>query len=244
MKLDILAFGVHPDDVELGCAGTLMAAKAEGKKIGVIDLTGGELGTRGTKETRAIEAANAAKVMGLDIRENLEMADGFFQNDEAHQRLVITAIRKYQPEIVLCNAPEDRHPDHGRSAKLVSDAAFLSGLRKIVTKDANGQDQEAWRPKYVFHYIQDRFIQPSFVVDISAYYEQKLQAILAYTTQFNAVDDQGEPQTYISSPQFLDSVRARALMLGKRIGVHYAEGFISEKVLGISSFDAFIQNVT
>ncbi|MBX9891901.1 MAG: bacillithiol biosynthesis deacetylase BshB1 [Chitinophagaceae bacterium] len=244
MKLDILAFGVHPDDVELGCAGTLLAAKAEGKKVGVIDLTGGELGTRGTKETRSIEAANAAKVMGLDIRENLGMADGFFQNDEAHQRLVITAIRKYQPEIVLCNAPEDRHPDHGRSAKLVSDAAFLSGLRKIITKDAQGQDQEAWRPKYVFHYIQDRFIQPSFVVDISAYYEQKLEAILAYTTQFNAVDDQGEPQTYISSPQFLDSVRARALMLGKRIGVQYAEGFISEKVLGIGSFDAFIQNVT
>ena len=244
MKLDILAFGVHPDDVELGCAGTLLAAKAEGKKVGVIDLTGGELGTRGTKETRSIEAANAAKVMGLDIRENLGMADGFFQNDEAHQRLVITAIRKYQPEIVLCNAPEDRHPDHGRSAKLVSDAAFLSGLRKIITKDAQGQDQEAWRPKYVFHYIQDRFIQPFFVVDISAYYEQKLEAILAYTTQFNAVDDQGEPQTYISSPQFLDSVRARALMLGKRIGVQYAEGFISEKVLGIGSFDAFIQNVT
>ena len=244
MKLDILAFGVHPDDVELGCAGTLLAAKAEGKKVGVIDLTGGELGTRGTKETRSIEAANAAKVMGLDIRENLGMADGFFQNDEAHQRLVITAIRKYQPEIVLCNAPEDRHPDHGRSAKLVSDAAFLSGLRKIITKDAQGQDQEAWRPKYVFHYIQDRFIQPSFVVDISAYYEQKLEAILAYTTQFNALDDQGEPQTYISSPQFLDSVRARALMLGKRIGVQYAEGFISEKVLGIGSFDAFIQNVT
>lgn len=244
MKLDILAFGVHPDDVELGCAGTLMAAKAEGKKIGVIDLTGGELGTRGTKETRSVEAANAATIMGLDIRENLGMADGFFQNDEVHQRMVIAAIRKYQPEIVLCNAPEDRHPDHGRSAKLVSDAAFLSGLRKIVTKDANGQDQEAWRPKYVFHYIQDRFIQPSFIVDISAYHEQKIQAILAYTTQFNAVDDQGEPQTYISSPQFLESVRARALMLGKRIGVQYAEGFISEKVLGISSFDAFIQQVT
>lgn len=244
MKLDILAFGVHPDDVELGCAGTLMAAKAEGKKIGVIDLTGGELGTRGTIETRKVEAANAAKIMGLDLRENLGMADGFFQNDEAHQRLLIAAIRKYQPELVLCNAPEDRHPDHGRSAKLVSDAAFLSGLRKIITHDHAGQIQEAWRPKYVFHYIQDRFIQPSFVVDISAHYEQKLQAVLAYTTQFNAVDDQGEPQTYISSPQFLDSVRARALMLGKRIGVEYAEGFISEKVLGISSFDAFIQNVT
>jgi bacillithiol biosynthesis deacetylase BshB1 len=244
MKLDILAFGVHPDDVELGCAGTLMAAKAEGKKVGVIDLTAGELGTRGNKATRLVEAAKAATIMGLDVRENLGMADGFFQNDEVHQRSVITAIRKYQPEIVLCNAPEDRHPDHGRSAKLVSDAAFLSGLRKIITTDTAGLTQEAWRPKYVFHYIQDRFIQPSFVVDISAFHERKLQAVLAYTTQFNATEDDGEPQTYISSPQFLDSVRARALMLGKRIGVQYAEGFISEKVLGINSFDAFIQNLT
>jgi len=242
MKLDILAFGVHPDDIELGCSGTIIAALAEGKTVGIADLTQGELGTRGTAETRKAEAANAAAIMGVTVRENLQMADGFFQNDEAHQRKVIQVIRKYRPEIILCNAPEDRHPDHGRSARLVSDAAFLSGLRKIETLH-EGVSQEAWRPKYVFHYIQDRFIQPSFVVDITPYHDQKIKAILAYTTQFNSPGTQ-EPQTYISSPQFLDTVKARALMLGKRIGVQYAEGFISEKVLGVSSFDAFIQNVT
>ena len=243
MKLDILAFGVHPDDIELGCAGTIIAAIAEGKKVGIIDLTQGELGTRGTIETRKKEATDAAEVMGVLVRENLAMTDGFFQNDEAHQRKVIQAIRKYQPEIVLCNAPEDRHPDHGRSAKLVSDAAFLSGLRKIETVDDNGNQQQKWRPNYVFHYIQDRFIQPSFVIDISKYIHKKIEAVLCYTTQFNTPHD-NEPQTYISSPQFLESVKARALMLGKRIGVEYAEGFISEKVLGIKSFDSIIQNET
>ncbi len=243
MKLDILAFGVHPDDVELGCSGTLMAAIAEGKKVGVIDLTKGELGTRGTAETRKTEAADAARIMGLHIRENLGMADGFFQNDEAHLRKVIAAIRKYQPEIVLANAPEDRHPDHGRSAKLVADAAFLAGLRKIETKDEQGNTQEACRPKYVFHYIQDRFIQPSFVIDISAYMEKKIEAVLAYTTQFNSPGT-NEPQTYISTPQFMETVKARAMMLGKRIGVAYAEGYISEKVLGLSSFDSIIQQTT
>jgi bacillithiol biosynthesis deacetylase BshB1 len=242
MKLDILAFGVHPDDIELGCAGTILAAIAEGKKVGIVDLTQGELGTRGTAETRKVEATNAAKVLGVSVRENLKMADGFFQNDEQHQRKVVEAIRRYQPDIILCNAPEDRHPDHGRSAKLVSDAAFLSGLRKIVTND-EGKHQDAWKPSYVFHYIQDRFIQPSFVVDISAHHEKKLESILCYTTQFHSADTT-EPQTYISSPQFLETVKARAMMLGKRIGVTYAEGFISEKVLGINSFDAFVQNPT
>ncbi len=242
MKLDILAFGVHPDDVELGCSGTILAAIAEGKKVGIIDLTQGELGTRGTMETRYNEADTAATLMGVSVRDNLKMADGFFQNDEAHQRLIITAIRRYQPEIILCNAPEDRHPDHGRSAKLVSDAAFLSGLRKITT-ESNGVFQQAWRPKYIFHYIQDRFIQPSFVIDISSFFDKKIEAILAYKTQFNSPSTD-EPQTYISSPQFLETVKARAMMLGKRIGVQYAEGFISEKVLGVKSIDAFIQNVT
>ncbi|HMZ45764.1 MAG TPA: bacillithiol biosynthesis deacetylase BshB1 [Chitinophagaceae bacterium] len=242
MKLDILAFGVHPDDIELGCAGTLLAAMAEGKKVGIIDLTQGELGTRGTAETRKVEAENAAKILNVQIRENLKMADGFFKNDEAHQRKVIETIRKFKPEIVLCNAPEDRHPDHGRSSKLVSDASFLSGLIKIVTND-NGKLQEAWRPKYVFHYIQDRFLQPDFVVDISAHQATKMQAIACYTTQFFNTDSD-EPQTYISNPVFLETVKARAMMLGKRIGVEYAEGFISEKVIGINSFDAFIQNVT
>ena len=242
MKVDILAFGVHPDDVELGCSGTIIAAIAEGKIVGIIDLTQGELGTRGSIETRSQEAADAAKIMGVSIRENLKMADGFFKNDEAHQRLVIAAIRKYQPDTILCNAPEDRHPDHGRSAKLVADAAFLSGLRKITTS-CDGSHQAAWRPKYIFHYIQDRFIQPSFVVDITAHHDKKIAAILAYKTQFNNPDT-AEPQTYISSPQFLETVKARAMMLGKRIGVQYAEGFISEKVLGINSLDAFIHNVT
>lgn len=242
MKLDILAFGVHPDDVELGCSGTILAALAEGKRVGVVDLTQGELGTRGTAETRKQEAAAAAAIMGITVRENLGMADGFFQNDEVHQRKVIEVIRKYRPEIILANAPEDRHPDHGRSAKLVSDAAFLAGLRKIETKQ-NGEVQEAWRPTYVFHYIQDRFIQPSFVVDITAHMNKKVEAILAYATQFNSTGG-NEPQTYISTPQFLETVKARAMMLGKRIGVGYAEGYITEKIIGINSFDAIIKHTT
>lgn len=242
MKLDILAFGVHPDDVELGCAGTIMAAIDEGKKVGIVDLTRGELGTRGTPVTRTQEAAAAAKIMGVDMRANLDMADGFFANDEAHQRKIIAIIRKYQPDIILANAPEDRHPDHGRSAKLVSDAAFLSGLRKIETID-EGVCQNAWRPAYTFHYIQDRFIQPSFVIDITAYMERKMEAVLAYGTQFASADT-SEPQTYISSPQFLETVKARALMLGKRIGVGYAEGYITEKIIGFSNFDAIIKHTT
>lgn len=242
MKLDILAFGVHPDDVELGCSGTLMAAMAEGKKVGIIDLTRGELGTRGTAETRKTEAANAAALMGITVRENLGLADGFFQQNEESLRKVIAVIRKYQPGIILANALEDRHPDHGRSAKLVADAAFLAGLRKIETSQ-DGQPQEAWKPNYVFHYIQDRFIEPSFVVDITPYMDKKIAAVLAYTTQFFN-PDLDEPQTYISSPQFLETVKARALMLGKRIGVGFAEGFCTEKTVGVKSLDAFIQNIT
>jgi bacillithiol biosynthesis deacetylase BshB1 len=242
MKLDILAIGVHPDDVELGCAGTLMSAIAEGKKVGIVDLTRGELGTRGTAETRKIEARNAANILGIEVRENLGMADGFFQNDEQHQRILIQAIRKYQPTIILANALEDRHPDHGRSSKMVSDAAFLSGLRKIVT-ELDGVVQKEWRPTYVFHYIQDRFLQPSFVVDISKYMDKKIESVLAYTTQFYN-PDLNEPQTYISSPQFLETIKSRAMMLGKRIGVEYAEGYISEKMIGISSFDSLILHTT
>ena len=242
MKTDILAFGVHPDDVELGCSGTLIASIAQGKKVAVVDLTRGELGTRGTAETRKAEAANAAKVMGVAARENLNMADGFFEINEENIKKVITVIRKYKPEIVLCNAPEDRHPDHGRSSKIVSDAAFFSGLRKIETND-NGNKQEQWRPHYVFHYIQDRYLKPDFLFDISDYFEQKIKTILCYTTQFNATDN-SEPQTYISTPDFLDVIKSRALMLGKRIGVKYAEGYLTTKMIGIKSFDAFIQNVT
>jgi N-acetylglucosamine malate deacetylase 1 len=242
MKVNILAFGVHPDDVELGCSGTIISSIAQGKKVAVVDLTRGELGTRGTAETRGTEAANAAKIMGVHARENLEMADGFFQNDETNVRKIISVIRKYQPEIVLCNAPDDRHPDHGRSSKLVSDAAFLSGLRKINT-NYNNEEQESWRPHYVFHYIQDRYLKPDFLFDISDSYEQKIKSVLCYTTQFNTTDN-SEPQTYISNPDFLDVIKARALMFGKRIGVQYAEGYLTTKMIGVKSFDAFIQNVT
>ncbi len=242
MKLDILAFGVHPDDVELGCAGTLLAAIAEGKKAGIIDLTRGELGTRGTVETRRKEAAAAAAILGVSVRENLGMADGFFQNDESNQRLVIQAIRKYQPDIILANAFSDRHPDHGRSAKLVSDAAFLAGLRKIETAD-DGKIQPVWKPAYVFHYIQDRFIEPGFVMDITDHIDKKMESVMAYSTQFfNPALD--EPQTYISSSQFKESVVARALLLGKRIGVGYGEGFCTEKTIGISSFDGLVKQAT
>lgn len=241
-KADILAFGVHPDDVELGCAGTLIASIAQGKKVVVADLTRGELGTRGNAETRTIEAANAAMVMGVHARENLDMPDGFFENNEENIKKVIEVIRKYQPEIILCNAPEDRHPDHGRSSKLVADAAFLSGLIKIETK-YNGKTQEAWRPKYVFHYIQDRYLKPDFVFDISKYHDKKIEAVLCYTTQFMSSDNK-EPQTYISTPDFIETVKGRALLLGKRIGVEYAEGYITTKMIGVENFDSFIQITT
>lgn len=243
MKLDILAFGVHPDDVELSCAGTLMVEINNGKKVGVIDLTRGELGTRGTAETRKQEAAAAAEIMGIHMRENLGMRDGFFKNDEEHQLQIIQKIRQYQPEIVICNALVDRHPDHGRSSKLVSDASFLSGLRKIETS-LNGVAQEAWRPKYVFHYIQDRYAEPDFIFDITSVFDRKVESIKAYGTQFsntgvNPNDD--EPQTYISTPAYFDTIISRHKMLGKRIGVEYGEGFISEKRIGINTFDALIK---
>ncbi len=242
MKLDILAFGVHPDDVELSCSGTLMVEIANGKQVGVIDLTRGELGTRGTAETRKEEAADAAKIMGVHVRENLGMRDGFFTNDEAHQLKIIQKIRQYQPEIVLCNAIVDRHPDHGRSSKLVADACFLSGLRKIET-ELNGIKQEAWRPKYVFHYIQDRYVEPDFIFDISSVFDRKVESIKAYTTQFNS-PGLDEPQTYISTPAYFDTLISRHKMFGKRIGVEYGEGYITEKRIGIRSFDAIIQVTT
>jgi N-acetylglucosamine malate deacetylase 1 len=242
MKLDILAFGVHPDDVELSCAGTLIVEKENGKKVGIVDLTKGELGTRGTDETRMVEAAAAAEILKVDIRENLGMADGFFTNDREHQLLVIKAIRRYQPEIIFCNAPSDRHPDHGRSAQLVNDAAFLSGLVKIETTE-NGLRQEQWRPKYVFNYIQDRYFKPDFVVDISQVIDRKIAAIEAYKTQFYNPASK-EPETYISSPEFLDSVLYRTKMFGKMIGVKHAEGFLSQKMIGIKNTDSLIQHNT
>jgi bacillithiol biosynthesis deacetylase BshB1 len=242
MKLDILAFGAHPDDVELSCAGTLIVEKKSGKKTGVIDLTQGELGTRGSAEIRRQEAAAASEILQLDARENLGLPDGFFKNDEAHQLPVIQAIRKYQPSVILCNAPEDRHPDHGRSAQLLEDAVFLAGLRKIETLE-NGQPQEVWRPAYVFNYIQDRYLHPDFVIDITDAMDQKIESIRAYGTQF-VNPDLNEPQTYISTPDFLDSIIYRAKMFGKMIGVKYAEGYISRKMIGFNNFDAFIKQNT
>ncbi len=241
-KLDILAFGAHPDDVELGCAGTLLGAIAEGKKVGVIDLTKGELGTRGTSSQRLKEAQLASEVMGLTIRENLGMTDGFFLNDKVHQLSIIECIRKYQPAIVFCNAPEDRHPDHGRAACLVEEAAFLSGLAKIQTHH-NGVAQEAWRPTQVFHYIQSRSLTPNFVVDISAHMNKKMESIVAHSSQFYDPNS-NEPETFISSTAFLEFVKGRAKELGQQIGVEYAEGFITKKLLGIGSLDAIIQNRT
>lgn len=245
MKLDILAIGVHPDDVELGCSGTIINEIKNGKKVGILDLTQGELGTRGTIETRYVEAAAAASIMGIHVRENLKMRDGFFTNDEAHQMQLIRAIRTYQPDIVLANSLEDRHPDHGRAGKLIADSCFLAGLVKIETVDQDGNPQERWRPKNIFHYIQDRLQEPHFLVDISDVFDQRMQAIEAYTTQFYNPDMENEGlQTYISTPDFRDSVVARARMLGKRIGVKYAEGFRTQKTLGISKLDAIIQNET
>ncbi len=240
MKLDLLAFGVHPDDVELSCAGVLISEILKGKKVGIADLTRGELGSRGTADTRKQEAADAAAILGVHVRENLGMADGFFVNDEAHQRKIITCIRKYKPDIVFCNAPEDRHPDHGRSAELVQDAAFLSGLVKIETIDG-GHIQEAHRPKYIFNYIQDRYLKPDFVYDISDVFETKLKAIRAYATQFYSEQAKEGPETYISKPGFLDSVIYRSKMMGKMIGADYGEGFLSKKMIGVSALDAFVQ---
>lgn len=242
MKLDVLAFGVHPDDVELSCSGTLLVEKKLGRKTGIVDLTEGELGTRGTVETRYAEAALASGILEVDVRENLRLADGFFKNEEKEQRELIRVIRKYKPEMILCNAPEDRHPDHGRSARLVNDASFLSGLMKIETTD-NGIKQEPWRPAYVLHYIQDRFLKPDFVVDITAVFEKKLESIKAYGTQFHN-PEAGGPQTYISAPGFLESVVYRHKMFGKMIGVEYAEGFITEKIIGLKSLDSIIKKNT
>ena len=240
MKLDILAIGVHPDDVELGCSGVLINEIKRGKSTGIVDLTEGELGTRGTVETRYAEAAVAAHIIGVNIRENLKMRDGFFRNDEEHQLRLIRAIRKYQPEIVIGNILDDRHPDHGRAGHMIADACFLSGLAKVTTVDEQGKTQGKWRPKYVLHYLQDWYHEPDLLVDISDVFEQRMESIKAYSTQFSATDNSDGPQTYISTPDFLDSVIARARMFGKRIGVKYAEGFITEKKIGISSLDALV----
>lgn len=243
MKLDILAIGAHPDDVELACSGSLIKEVKRGKKVGVVDLTQGELGTRGTIETRYEEAGEAARVMGLSVRENLKMRDGFFRNDEEHQMQLIRAIRQYQPEIVIGNILEDRHPDHGRAGWLIYDACFLSGLRQVKTSGADGREQDKWRPKILLQFIQDKFYEPDIIVDVSAEWEQRMEAVKAYKTQFHDPKSQ-EPQTYLSNPEFIEAITARARLLGKRIGVKYGEGFLSRKNIGIHNFDALVLNET
>ena len=232
MKLDILAFAAHPDDIELSCSGTLMKHIAAGKKVGIVDLTQGGLGSRGTIETRYDEAAEASKVMGIHVRVNLKMADGFFEINEENKRLIIEQIRKFQPTIVLANAIEDRHPDHARAAKLVSEASFLAGLRKIVTI-CEGQLQEAHRPNAVYHYIQDRYIKPDFVVDVTGYHDRIFESIKAFKTQFYDPDST-EPQTPISGEEFFDFIKGRMLQFGRPIGVRYAEGFTVERTPGVN----------
>ena len=240
MKLDILVFGAHPDDAELGAGATIAKEVAAGKKVVIVDLTRGELGTRGTAEIRDAEAAKAAEILGVRIRENLEFADGFFTNDKEHQLEIIRMIRKYRPEIVLCNAVDDRHIDHAKGAKLVSDAAFLSGLLKIDTKlDGDDQWQEPWRPKWVYHYIQWKNLTPDFVVDVSGFIDKKHEAIMAYSSQFYDPKSD-EPETPISSKNFLESVHYRARDLGRLIGVAHAEGFTVERMLAVESLDALI----
>ncbi len=235
MKLDVLVFGAHPDDAELGAGGTIAKCIGEGKKVGIIDLTRGELGTRGTPEIRDSEAKKAAEILGISARENLEFADGFFTNDKTHQISVIQMIRKYRPDIVLCNAIEDRHIDHAKGSKLVSDACFLSGLVKIDTKlPGEEQWQEAWRPKHIYHYIQWKNLEPDFVVDVSGHINQKIKAIEAYKSQFYDPDSK-EPETPISSKNFTDSVEYRARDLGRLVGVAHAEGFTVERHIAVKS---------
>ena len=235
MKLDILAIGAHPDDVELGCGATIAKEIANGKKVGIIDLTRGELGTRGTAETREKEADNAAKILGVAFRNNMEFADGFFVNDKMHQIELIKMIRKYRPEIIICNAIDDRHIDHSKGSKLVSDACFLSGLLKIDTKHEDSEEwQQPWRPKQVYHYIQWKNLEPDIVVDVSDYIDKKMEAVLAFKTQF--YDPKSDaPETPISSKNFTDSIIYRARDLGRLVGVEYAEGFTVERYPAVDS---------
>lgn len=231
MKLDILAFAAHPDDVELACSGTMMKHIEAGKSAGVIDFTRGELGTRGTPEIRDKEAEAAGKIMGLSVRENLNFRDGFFLNDEQHQLAVVKKIRQYQPEIIIANAVSDRHPDHPKASQVVSQSVFLSGLPKLKT-EVGGEIQEPWRPKAVYHFIQSSYLEPDFVVDISNHWEKKMESIQAYASQFHNPNSD-EPETFISSAQFMELIKARAVDFGKTIGVKYAEGFTVERVVGV-----------
>lgn len=234
LKLDILVLSVHPDDAELGCSGTLLKHIAQGKKVGIVDLTRGELGTRGTAEIRNKEAEASAKILGLAARENLGIPDGFFQNTKEYQLKLIEVIRKYQPEIIIGNAKHDRHPDHGRAHELIDTAAFLSGLRKIETFD-NGVSQQPWRANILLSFIQDEYIKPDLLVDVTAHWDKKVESIKAFGSQFYNPEWEDEPQTYISSAGFFEGVEGRAREFGKIIGVTFAEGFTSRRILGVNS---------
>ncbi|MBZ9628521.1 bacillithiol biosynthesis deacetylase BshB1 [Psychroflexus sp. CAK1W] len=233
MKLDILAIGAHPDDVELSCSGTLAKEISKGKKVGILDLTRGELGTRGTAETRENEAKDAAKILGVSMRKNLEFSDGFFTNNTAHQLEIIKVLRKYRPDVILCNAIHDRHIDHGKGSKLVSDSCFLSGLKKIETI-CEGNTQKEWRPKHIYHYIQWYDIEPDIVVDITGFMDKKIACVKAYKTQFYDTQSK-EPETPISSSNFFDSITYRARNLGRIINTEHAEGFTVERYPAVNS---------
>ncbi len=233
MKVDILAVGIHPDDVELSCSGTLLKHIKEGKSVAILDLTKGELGTRGDAKTRVIEAENAAKILGVKSRTYLDLKDGFFENNEYSLRLIIEQIRKFKPEIVLCNALNDRHPDHGKAAKLTADACFYSGLSKIKTA-LDGIEQECWRPKAVYHYIQDYALQPDFVIDVTEFIEKKTEAIMAFRSQFYSPES-NEPETPISGIEFMESVKAKMRVHGRPAGFEFAEGFNCSRIFGVNN---------
>ncbi|MDX5339831.1 MAG: bacillithiol biosynthesis deacetylase BshB1 [Cyclobacteriaceae bacterium] len=231
MKLDILVIAAHPDDAELACSGTIAAHVAKGYKVGIVDLTQGEMGTRGTPELRLQESAEAAKILGLSARENLGLKDIYFKDDEFHQHELIKMIRKYQPEMVLANAVTDRHPDHGKGGSLATNACFMSGLRKIETT-LDGESQAPWRPKFVYHYIQNNYIEPDFIFDISDYWDTKIESIMAFKSQFFDPESQ-EPASFISSPEFLPFIESRAREFGHRIMAKYGEGFTVERFIGV-----------
>ena len=238
-KLDFLAFGAHPDDVELGCGATIAKLISKGKKVGIIDLTRGELGTRGSAEIRTKETKEASKILGISSRENMNFKDGFFLNDEKHQLKIIQVIRKYQPDFIFCNAPDDRHSDHPKGSQLVTEASFLSGLSKINTKDTSVNSQKKWRPKNIYHYIQWKNLDPDFIFDVSGFHNTKMDAVKCYSSQFYDPESK-EPETPISTKNFMDFVQSRANDLGRLIGVEHGEGFISNRILGTNSFEHFI----
>ena len=238
-KLDFLAFGAHPDDVELGCGATIAKLVSQGKKVGIVDLTRGELGTRGSAEIRTKETNEASKILGITIRENMDFKDGFFRNDEEHQLKIIQVIRKYQPEFVFCNAPDDRHIDHPKGSQLIVEASFLSGLTKINTDDSSGNAQKQWRPKNIYHYIQWKNLDPDFIFDVSGFHNTKMNAVKCYSSQFYDPKSK-EPETPISTKNFMNFVQSRANDFGRLIGVEHGEGFISNRKLGFSSFDELI----